>query len=289
MLVVFRSVGPSGGELKPMKWFYGDVEQSLELHGRWKISFTQRPSGFDFSDGAGEQLTSARFRGISWKMDEEWGYATFSYPANGPYEKREFEIRLKDLQETPGMPLKWTKVGALLKLDLPDKQFVACLNAQAAHLMMGVVGNETRPGEPNNYPLNWLRDGAYEIVALARCGQIELARKLCQPFAENDFFGGFGAEADGPGLALWALTETAALAGDRKFEQWLWPHVQRKVGLVVEMLAATNSIRKPFTGPIVPRHAARSDLDLVCDASIDGLINGRMDWHRPVLFVNAVS
>src|ERR1043166_3594698 len=170
LLIAVRSVGPSGGELKPLKWFYGDVEQNLEVRGRWKISFTQRPSGFDFSDGVGERLTSARFRGIDWKTDEDWGYATFSYPANGPYEKREFEIRVKDLTEIPPAPLKVSKVGAALKLDLPDKQFVECLNAQAAHLLMGLVRNETRPGDPNNYPLNWLRDGAYEIVALVRCG-----------------------------------------------------------------------------------------------------------------------
>jgi hypothetical protein len=59
--------------------------------------------------------------------------------------------------------------------------------------------------------------------------------------------------------------------------------------LIEEMLSATNEVRQPYAGPIVPAYTNRSDLNLVCDAARDGLIQGRMDWHRPVLYVNAVS
>jgi hypothetical protein len=55
------------------------------------------------------------------------------------------------------------------------------------------------------------------------------------------------------------------------------------------MLSATNTVRKPYVGPVVPRYDGNEDLDLVCDAAEDGLIVGRMDWHRPILYVNAVS
>jgi hypothetical protein len=118
---------------------------------------------------------------------------------------------------------------------------------------------------------------------------LDAAGQLARPFAENDFFGGFGSEADAPGLALWALTEVSGMRREGRFDEWLWPHVRRKAELVVEMLAATNAIRRPYVGPVVPKHAGRDDLDLVCDAARDGLIIGRMDWHRPVLYVNAVS
>jgi hypothetical protein len=41
-------------------------------------------------------------------------------------------------------------------------------NAQVTGLLMGLVGDEVRPGEPANYPLAWPRDGAYVVVALVR-------------------------------------------------------------------------------------------------------------------------
>jgi hypothetical protein len=174
-------------------------------------------------------------------------------------------------------------------MNLPDPEFVECLEAQVAHLMMGLVGWETRPGEPTNYPLNWLRDGAHTVVALAQAGRLEVARQLAWHFAETDFFGGFGPEADGPGLALWALGEVAARIKQPQYDRWLWPHVARKAQLIVQMRAVTQPMHKPVSGPVVPQHVHRQDLGLVCEPARDGLIIGKMDWHRPVLFVNAVS
>src|SRR5260221_369402 len=88
---------------------------------------------------------------------------------------------------------------------------------------------------------------------------------------------------------IFAPTGRPRNTNDKKFDDGLWPHVERKAGLILEMLAATNSIRKPFVGPIVPAHRSRNDLDLVCDAAVDGLINGKMNWQRPVLFVSAAA
>ena len=60
--------------------------------------------------------------------------------------------------------------------------------------MMGLLDRRTPPGEPTNYPLAWQRDGAAVIQGLARAGRLDVARQLVTYFAENDFFGGFGAE-----------------------------------------------------------------------------------------------
>jgi hypothetical protein len=187
----------------------------------------------------------------------------------------------------PGLRYETTRSG--LQVTLPDPRFTASLDAQVAHLMMGLVGRETRPGEPTNYPLAWLRDGAYTVVALARAGQLDAARQLATYFAENDFFGGFGPEADAPGLALWAIEEVSARIRDHEFDEWLWPHVFRKAEFILEMLEARQPIRKLVRGPIVPEHWDDAELSLVCEPSRGGLIIGRMDWHRPVLFVNAIS
>ncbi len=164
------------------------------------------------------------------------------------------------------------------------------LLSQIATLQLGLVGNQTRPGEPLNYPLEWQRDAAYIVVSLARCGQTELAEQLGLELARKDFFGGFGAEADAPGLALWALAETSALARRKEFDQAIWPHVRRKVELIMLMLRATSDVRHDFLGPASPQKAARErQLTLVAGPSRDGLIDGRMDWQRPIFFVNAVS
>jgi hypothetical protein len=66
---------------------------------------------------------------------------------------------------------------------------------------------QTRPGDPTHYPQSWLRDGAYVVAALARSGRNDAALALVDEFDQRDFFGGYGPEADAPGLALWALAE----------------------------------------------------------------------------------
>lgn len=284
LMLVVRSVGPAGGAIQALGWDDKRFEQKLAINDRWLISINRRLQ-FEVTAPAGRaHLVDARFKDMKWKGEEDWGFARFNLLPDKPV-----EVSIRDVDAAPEPSLRVSEVRSQLKLRLPDGDFTNCLNAQAAHLLMSLVRNETRPGDPNNYPLNWLRDGAYVLVALSRAGQTDVARQLAVPFAENDFFGGFGSEADGPGLALWSLEEVAGAERDPKFDSFLWPHVERKAGLIEEMLSATGAVRKPFLGSIVPAHRARKDLDLVCDAAEGALINGRMDWHRPILYVNAVS
>src|SRR5947208_16918845 len=99
---------------------------------------------------------------------------------------------IRDNLFAPATPLAYASTLAGLELKLPDPRFTNSLNAQVAHLMMGLVNNETRPADPNNYPLNWLRDGAYAIVALARAVQLESAKQICRPFVKHDIIGWLG-------------------------------------------------------------------------------------------------
>jgi hypothetical protein len=107
--------------------------------------------------------------------------------------------------------------------------------------------------------------------------------------AENDFFGGFGAEADAPGLAIWALSELAEYLDDPEYERQLWPHIARKAGLIEQMLSTQEPLYQVFPGPVVPQLAGSPVASLVADPAQNGLIVGRMDHHRPLLYVNAVS
>ena len=280
VFVVIRSVGPAGGPVRLLDW----NSKELRINERWSVTWSPDPATVSAGDESVENWKVSGSGLNRYTSEDDWGFARFDLRG-----AKDWMFTLRDNLLPPTTPLAYSSTLAGLELSLPDAKFTNCLHAQVAHLLMGLVNNETRPGDPNNYPLNWLRDGAYVIVALARAGQLEVAKQLCRPFAEQDFFGGFGSEADGPGLALWALEEVAAIARDKDFDRWLWPHAKRKAELILKMLSATEPLRKPCSGPIVPAYTNRDDLDLVCDAAQDGLIVGRMDWHRPILFVNAVS
>jgi hypothetical protein len=157
---------------------------------------------------------------------------------------------------------------------------------EQAHLLMGLEGAETRPGDPTSYKLQWLRDGAYTVVAMARAGRVDVARDLVTSFAENDFFGGFGAEGDAPGESLWAMYEVAQAADDPALYNSLWPHVRRKADLILTLLNTHQQVRRPYVGPLTVKDL---DNDLVAYPAKDGLISGRMDWHQPTLFINAFA
>jgi hypothetical protein len=156
---------------------------------------------------------------------------------------------------------------------------------------MSLVANETRPGDPINYPLSWQRDAAYIIVALTRAGHLARAEGLAAYLAEHDFFGGFGAEADAPGLGIWALNELAVGLDRPDFEAQMWPHVLRKANLIEQMMTLEEPLYHEFSGPVVPFLAGSPDASLVAGTPDNGLglINGRMDHHRPLLYVTAVS
>jgi hypothetical protein len=279
--VVLRGIGPAGGPLRSLIWF---PDNRLFVNDRWVLAFNARPANVEIIPPAAHAPGQKSIGKVSWPAEQPQGYARLRL---APF--LDHTVTIRDASIPPANPLKVSSLRLPGRIQLPDTNFLASLEAQVAQLMMGLVRNETRPGDPNHYPLNWLRDGAYTIVALARAGHVDLAAQLAQPFAEHDFFGGFGAEADAPGLALWAITEVAGMKQDARFDRYLWPHAQRKANLILRMLDATEPMRAPFAGPIVPAQTNRADLDLVCEPSRNGLIVGRMDWHRPILYVNAVS
>jgi hypothetical protein len=278
-----RSVGPAGGPVRSLDW----DGKRLRINDRWSVALSPPPTAVRLGEeGKAGWLEMPRPTpgAQTWKGISGWGFAAMVLDYS-----TETGVEIHDSDPMPRPGLRYESTRSTLELDLPEARFAESLDAQVAHLMMGLVGRETRPGDPTNYPLAWLRDGAYTVVALARAGQLDVARQLSTYFAENDFFGGFGAEADGPGLALWAIEEVSIRQRDHEFDEWLWPHVFRKAEFILGMLDAKQPIRKLVRGPIVPEHWNHPELSLVAEPAREGLIAGRMDWHRPLLFVNAVS
>ncbi len=277
--IVFRSIGPAGSPLESI-FLDGSV---LTLNHRWTISFETK-----------SQLKVYLGNESLDELDHGKEISSFESPNGWAFAKVEFSnepITILIHASAPSFksPLSFSSVKSCLKMDLPSKEFKDSLDAQAANLMMGFIGKQTCPGEPTNYPLAWERDGAYSVIAMARCGQIETAKELCVHFAENDFFGGFGPEADAPGSAINALVETALISGDKEFQLWIWPHILRKASIIRKMYEAKSTIRKTWTGPIVPSHRGKDIIPIICETAKDGLINGTMDLHFPLLYINAVS
>jgi hypothetical protein len=282
-----RAIGPAGG---PVTALAVDGERLL-VNRRWRLT-AQPALRLDF---LGIEGTPGWRRPVAAPPTEArdpdgWAHARVRADAAG------LTLVLDDLEAHPAAsPLGTMPVRAAVQLALPDARHQAALDAGIAHLLMGTVGSDTRPGEPTNYPLGWLRDGAAIVVALVRAGRLDAARALLDGLAARDFFGGFGAEGDAPGLAIWALEEVARAAADPALDRMLWPHVARKAAIILELAQATTPQRARFAGPLVPESrrpldsGAASDVNLVAQPARDGLIIGRMDWHFPALYATAAA
>jgi hypothetical protein len=281
--LVIRSVGPAGGPIHSMHW---DGHRLFVQNDEapWSITVDPTPSAVYLGEEGSDGWKTARPSVNGFESGDGWAYSRIQLSR-----QCEWAVTLRNPTPQPTPSLHFTTLCSTAAVELPDPQFVASFNAQVAHLMMGLVRSETRPGDPVNYPLAWLRDGAYSVTALARAGQLDVAKQLAEYFAEHDFFGGFGPEADAPGLSLWAMEEVATRLKQPEFDHWLWPHVYRKAEFIGRMLAADRPVHELVFGPIVPAQLQRPDLSLVCDPARQGLIVGRMDWHRPVLSISALS
>lgn len=277
---VVRSVGPAGGRIDDIR----SRNETLEINRRWKLEVRPAPAAIYVGEEGRSGWTRDRPTGTEWHSISGWAYARV-YPSD-----KQWTLTITDdLRGSPPPNRIHDESATGPVVDLPELRFRQSLEAQQAHLLMGLVNDETRPGDPMSYPLSWLRDGAYVVVSLARTGHVQTARTLVEYMATHDFYGGFGPEADAPGLAVWAIEEVAARVRDTRFDTWLWPHVQRKARWIEQLLSTRTSVDLPVTGRIVPGVAGRPDLGRVADAAQNGLIVGRMDFGRPVLFVNAVS
>src|SRR5207344_3418531 len=108
-------------------------------------------------------------------------------------------VLLSELRAPVDMPRYYKAAPKRVRVLLPDPRMQASMDAQIAHLMMSLVDDETRPGDPTFFYRAWHRPGAYITTALARAGDPRVGRVLSLFLASHDFGGGFGPEADAPG------------------------------------------------------------------------------------------
>jgi len=289
LVVVVRSVGPAGGPV----WKLELKDGALIINERFSLSCSPAPTEVRLGEEPDHEVEAWLDRDRASSGNVLVSAGGWLFARLGWFPPLPIELTLTDSLPYPTSTLLGL-AHRKIEVSLNQPAFEASLAAQLAHLRMSLVGQETRPGEPVNYPLEWLRDGAYVVVALARAGHFELAQLLAQRFAERDFFGGFGPEGDNPGFAIWTLDEVSAASRDRAWDSRMYPHVIRKARLIEQMMTSSKPMHVlPLPSPIVPSWIDNPKrwlpLSLVSDPTRDGLIIGRMDGHFPLLFVNAIN
>lgn len=228
-VLVIRSVGPAGGAIDSLNW----DGQRLLINNRWSVKLSQTPTKVHLGSETSPDWISQSSTVKQWEDERGWGYARLEL---APGDTR---VELANFTAVP-TNLNASKISSGMVLELPDRRFVETVNAQVAHLMMGLVGNRTTPSDPLNYPLPRFQDGAYQIVALARAGQLDVAKQLLGYFAETDFVDGIQWRADVPALGIWALAAVAEQLNQPEYDRFLWPHIQRKAQLIMDMLTSNR-------------------------------------------------
>ena len=285
--ILIRSVGPAGGPITALNW---DGEEVAVNH-RWTVRVSPAPVHVSLGDETTVNWMADESDHRSWTGESGWGYARLALPHEASARGEEYRLVLSDLRIPIQMQHWYRNAPNRVRLDLPDQRFQASMDAQVDHLMMSLVGRETRPGDPILFHRAWQRQGAYITAALARAGDLRVTRVLSQYLATHDFGGGAGPEADAPGLTLWALTDSADSIADRDHDQWLWPHILRKAQRIEDMLTTRIPITESFIvpSPYDLRYAQQTKVRVLARPARDGLIVGRVGNEWPSLYVNAVS
>ncbi len=182
---------------------------------------------------------------------------------------------------------QWRETLTPLAIELPDARYQEAFHASLMHLVAAMVGPEPRIATIC-YPLLWCRDGAYIVNALDKAGLSRFSRPAVDRLSEDVWAGGFGPEADAPGEALWAIGEHYRLTGDLAWLERIFPKVTERAEWLIRMRHTSEPVRLPARN-VLPRTRLHRDQELVCEAAADGLIVGRMDWHRPLFWVNAFA
>ncbi|BAU66910.1 hypothetical protein STA3757_43160 [Stanieria sp. NIES-3757] len=243
LIVVIRSVGPAGGAIPSLDW----DGQRLLISDRWKVTGLSKTAKVYLGSENTKDWQRERANRSHWNDPYGWSYARLELDRQDSW-----NLVIEDNQSISEPNLDSTKIASSLVLDLPDQQFTQSLEAQVAHLLMGLVGTRTHPSDPISYPLTRYRDGAYQMVALTRAGQLDIAKKLSTYFAENDWFNSTVPEADIPAVGIWALEEVAIALQEPDYDQWLWPHIRRKAELIENMLSSNRPGYPVLTGTKFP-------------------------------------
>jgi hypothetical protein len=301
-VLAVRWIGPAGGLIRQIS--YSPTDRSLTIDGRRAVIANTVPSGAKVAslEGDGSDLSVLLPAGTARELNaehSETGILSAAMVYNitlRPGEQRvlEFICPLLSLSIPPQARTfaaarerelaSWRELFGHISIDTPDPAINESLLAIMTHIRWWSVDGILRHS-PVTYPVTWLRDAAMMDEVFDKFDLESLARPTADYAANNLYASGFGAEGDAPGQGIWSLAEYYRYTHDKEWLDLVWPRVVDKRNELMRLLHATSSVRR-LREPILPFVNFEEDMDIVADPAQDGLITGRMDWHRPVIWIN---
>jgi hypothetical protein len=287
--IVVKDIGPAGGRVESMRW--DGCNHELLINGSLRLCVEQSAYKVEILDANGDfdspmailQYRIALLAGgsahFSFKTEHGFGNRDFgeSIPLLRPFSKLSVEQGFRKSQ------LEWQS-AAPAKVFGPDGRIGQVWQRCIFHILAAMECGLPRIGAVN-YPVFWLRDGVIVLRALDLIGRQDLARIGADTLSTLFFGGGFGAESDAPGEAIWALVSHAKMTRDFCWLEKVFPHIVKRVEYIELMLHADKPVRMA-TESRIPFYLNAPGVNILCLPAQNGVIHGRMDWHSPDFFIN---
>ncbi|ANE45402.1 hypothetical protein SY83_02645 [Paenibacillus swuensis] len=311
MFVVLRCYGPAGGQIRSMAM---NMKGRADINGYTVMLADQPPidigtSGFDRDGKEISEFLRGGTLPVEDRVEDSQGLCSgaFRYSLElKPGEEKEFEFnffvhpmeydylsRFEQYHEQP-YELKLGKVKqyweANLKkvtVQLPDARYTNAYYSILAQMLIACVDHDARIATIT-YPLFWLRDCVYIVNALDKAGFHDEVRIQLERMKDRIFAGGFGAEGDAFGEGIWPYYTHYLLRGDRVWLEEVYPSLRERAEWIVK-LRKTTEYHYYDVEMRLPNQRSSANMDLVCEPAKDGLIQGRMDGHIPVIWVNGFA
>lgn len=286
ILIAVRDVGPAGAKIRSLDWDAGT--QTLLVNGSLRLTMETAaacvifPADKKFDSPIAIISVRIPNDGSSIRFRTEHGFAGRTYTQFLPEERPFSKVSVSEGIARTETQWKHTLPARIIA---PDERIVRAYEASAQHMLAAMECSLPRIGAVN-YPHFWMRDCVIVLRALDRIGRHDLARIGCDHLAPMYFSGGFGAESDAPGEGVWALAQHARMNSDREWAKTIFPHIEARIAWLKRMLSAKTIIRA-VTENRVPHSINSPGINVLCLPAKHGLIDGRMDGHKPNLYINA--
>ena len=292
MVIVVKDIGPAGGVIKKMMW--DEVNKNLVINKNLFLDVELLAVSAKIVIDDGKMDSPIGLLQIQLNTGDEGQCAVSFKTAHGFNERIFAEVipvahDYSALNVAAGFKKATTdwQIALPARVFAPDERVALTWERCAYHIQAAMEQGHPRIGAVN-YPIFWMRDGVIVLRALDFMGRHDLAHIGNEYLAPLFFSGGFGAESDAPGEAIWALSSHARITKDSVWLREIFPTIKKRVDLIEKMRTTKVALRAMAENRI-PFYQFTPGSSILCLPSRNGLIHGRMDFHSPDFFINSWS